>query len=112
FHLRAGYAFSAGVLPVWITLLGAAIFEEFAWHGYGTDTLIRRMSVFTASIVFTLIWFLWHIPLAFIEGYYHNEVVESGVLHTLNFPASKIGRASCRERVHILVVEGSILSSM
>src|SRR5699024_7000458 len=90
FHLRAGYAFSAGVLPVWITLLGAAIFEEFAWHGYGTDTLIRRMRVFTASIVFTLIWFFWHVPLAFIDGYYHNEVVESGVLHTLNFPASMI----------------------
>lgn len=90
FQLRDGYTFSAGLLPVWITLLGAAIFEEFAWHGYGTDTLIRRMSVFTASIVFTLIWFLCHIPLAFIEGYYHNEVVESGVLHTLNFPASMI----------------------
>src|SRR5690625_6394224 len=60
-----------------MTLLGAAILEEFAWHGYGTDTLIRRMNVFAASMLFTFIWFLWHIPLAFIDGYYHNEVVES-----------------------------------
>lgn len=90
FQLREGYTFSAGLLPVWMTLLGAAILEEFAWHGYGTDTLIRRMNVFAASMLFTFIWFLWHIPLAFIDGYYHNEVVESGLLHTLNFPASMI----------------------
>lgn len=90
FQLRDGYTFSAGLLPVWISLLGAAILEEFAWHGYGTDTLIRRMNVFAASMLFTLIWFLWHLPLAFIEGYYHSEVVESGLLHTLNFPASMI----------------------
>src|SRR5690625_7729216 len=48
------------------------------------------MNVFAASMLFTFIWFLWHIPLAFIDGYYHNEVVESGLLHTLNFPASMI----------------------
>lgn len=90
FLLRDGYTFSAGLLPVWVTLLGAAIVEELAWHSYGTDTLIRRMSVFTASMVFTVIWALWHLPLSFIAGYYHNEVVKSGVLHTLNFPASMV----------------------
>ncbi|HLR57362.1 MAG TPA: CPBP family intramembrane glutamic endopeptidase [Beutenbergiaceae bacterium] len=90
FLLRDGYTFSAGLMPVWVTLLGAAVVEELAWHSYGTDTLIRRMSVFTASMVFTVIWVLWHLPLSFIDGYYHNEVVKSGVLHTLNFPASMI----------------------
>src|SRR5690625_27183 len=90
FLLRGGFTYSAGLLPVWLTLLGAAILEELAWHSYGTDTLIRRMRVFTASVLFTLIWVIWHVPLAFIEGYYHNEVVESGVLYTLNFPASMI----------------------
>src|SRR5690625_2407510 len=90
FLLRDGYTFSAGLLPVWVTLLGAAVVEELAWHSYGTDTLIRRMSVFSASMVFTVIWVLWHLPLSFIDGYYHNEVVKSGVLHTLTFPASMI----------------------
>ena len=90
FQLRDGYTFSAGLMPVWVTLVGAAIIEELAWHSYGTDTLIRRMSVFSASMLFTVIWVLWHVPLAFIEGYYHNEVVESGVLHTLNFPVSMV----------------------
>lgn len=29
-------------------------------------------------------------PLSFIDGYYQNEVVESGVLQTLNFPVSMV----------------------
>ncbi len=90
FELRDGYTFSAGLMPVWVTLVGAAIVEEFAWHSYGTDTLIRRMNVFAASMLFTVIWVLWHVPLAFIKDYYHSEVVESGILHTLNFPASMV----------------------
>ncbi len=90
FQFRGGFTFSAGLLPVWFTLIGAAIFEELAWHSYGTDALLRRMSVFTASMVFTVFWALWHIPLAFIEGYYHNEVVATGWMHTLNFPLSMV----------------------
>ncbi len=90
FLLRGGFTFSAGLLPVWVTLLGAALFEEVAWHSYGTDALVTRMRVFTASMLFTVIWALWHLPLAFIDGYYHSEVVETGWLHTLNFPLSMI----------------------
>ena len=90
FQFRGGFTFTAGLLPVWFTLIGAAVFEELAWHTYGTDALIRRMSVFTASMVFTVYWALWHLPLSFIEGYYHNEVVQSGWIHTLNFPLSMI----------------------
>lgn len=90
FQLRGGYTFSAGLLPVWVTLLGAAVLEELAWHSYGTDTLIRRMRIFSASMVFTAFWVLWHLPLSFINGYYHNEVVKSGWLHTLNFPLSVV----------------------
>lgn len=90
FLLRGGFTFSAGLLPVWVTLLGAALFEEVAWHSYGTDALVTRMRVFTASMLFTVIWALWHLPLAVIDGYYHSEVVETGWLHTLNFPLSMI----------------------
>lgn len=90
FQLRGGFTFSAGLMPVWVTLLGAAVLEELAWHSYGTDTLIRNMRVFTASMVFTVIWVIWHVPLAFIEGYYHSEVVESGWLYTVNFSVSMV----------------------
>lgn len=90
FLLRGGFSFSAGLLPAWVTLIGAAVLEELAWHSYGTDALASRMRVLTASLVFTVFWALWHLPLAFINGYYHQEVVESGWLQTLNFPLSMI----------------------
>ncbi len=90
FQLRTGFSFSSGLMPVWVTLLGAAVVEELAWHSYGTDTLVRKMRVFSASLLFTLIWALWHVPLSFIDGYYQNEVVKSGLLYTLNFPASMV----------------------
>ncbi len=90
FSLRGGFTFSTGLMPAWVTLIGAAIIEELSWHSYGTDTLVRKMRVFSASMLFTLIWALWHVPLSFIDGYYQNEVVESGVLAALNFPVSMI----------------------
>lgn len=90
FKLRGGFTFSTGLMPVWVTLIGAAVIEELARHSYGTDTLVRKMRVFSASMLFTLIWALWHVPLSFIDGYYQNEVVESGVLQTLNFPVSMV----------------------
>ena len=48
------------------------------------------MRVFTASMVFTVVWALWHLPLFFIDGYYHNEVVEQGWISALNFPLSMV----------------------
>jgi membrane protease YdiL (CAAX protease family) len=90
FKFQGGFTFSTGLMPVWVTLIGAAVIEELAWHSYGTDTLVRKMRVFSASMLFTLIWALWHVPLSFIDGYYQNEVVESGVLQTLNFPVSMV----------------------
>lgn len=41
-------------------------------------------------MVFTVIWALWHLPLAFIEGSSQQETVEQGWLHALNFPLSMI----------------------
>lgn len=39
-------------------------------------------------MIFALFWALWHIPLAFIKGYYHANVAESGVLYSVNFMVS------------------------
>lgn len=90
FAWRGGFTYSSGLLPVWFTITLAPVVEEIAWHGYGTDALTRRMRLVTASLVFTVIWTAWHVPLAFIEGYYQAEVVEQGWLHALNFPLSMI----------------------
>src|SRR5699024_4390826 len=90
FSLRGGFTFSTGLMPAWATLIGAAIIEELAWHSYGTDTLVRKMRVFSVSMLFTLICVLWHVHLSFIISYYLNAVVESAVIATLSYPVSMI----------------------
>ena len=50
FRFAEHLSFSAGILPAWVILLLAPILEELAWHSYGTDAMLRRWPVFTASI--------------------------------------------------------------
>ena len=88
FLLRGGLSFTAGLLPAWLTLTLAPVVEELAWHGYGTDALASRWTIWKTSIVFAVIWALWHVPLGTIKGYYQSEVVETGALATVNFLVS------------------------
>lgn len=88
FGLRGGASFTAGLLPAWLLLVGAAIVEELAWHSYGTDALASRWTVWRTTCVFAVFWFLWHVPLSFIKGYYQAEVVEIGPLASVNFVVS------------------------
>jgi len=85
FNLANSFSFTSGVLPVWLLLIAAPFFEEIAWHSYGTDCLRSRFSLFTTSIVFALFWGIWHFPLSLIKDYYHSNLVESGLIYSLNF---------------------------
>lgn len=88
FLLRGGVSFTAGLIPAWLTLTLAPVVEELAWHSYGTDALASRWTVWRTSLVFGLIWFFWHVPLGTIHGYYQAEVVETGLLASINFGVS------------------------
>lgn len=90
FYLSGRFSFSAGLLPAWFLLFLAPVLEELAWHSYGTDCLRRRFSLFTTSIMFGVFWALWHFPLSFIKDYYHQNLVETGWIYTLNFSVSLI----------------------
>jgi membrane protease YdiL (CAAX protease family) len=90
FSLRGSFSFSSSLFPVWFLLLAAPIVEELAWHSYGTDCLVSRMNLFTASLLFAIFWAFWHMPLSTIKGYYHSNLVESGVLYSVNFILSMI----------------------
>ncbi len=85
FSLSQGLSFSAGVLPAWLLLLLAPALEELAWHSYGTDCLRARFNLFVSSMIFALFWAFWHMPLGSIKDYYQSNLVESGLLHSLNF---------------------------
>ena len=69
-------------------LLISPVAEELAWHSYGTDALTARRSLFVASLLFTVYWAFWHMPLAFVKGYYHSQIVSEGALYTVNFVVS------------------------
>jgi len=88
FVITGKATFTSLVFPVWFLLVIAPVIEELAWHSYGTDALRRKYTLFTTSIVFALYWGIWHIPLAFIEGYYHSNLVLDGAIYSINFLVS------------------------
>ena len=88
FVITGHFTFSSGVFPVWALLIIAPLLEELAWHSYGTDCLRNRFNLFKTSLIFGLFWGLWHIPLSFIDNYYHSNVVETGWIHGVNFLVS------------------------
>ncbi len=85
FSFSEDYSFTSGVFAVWCLLFLAPLIEELAWHSYGTDCLVNRYSLFKASMLFAFFWGLWHIPLSFINDYYHSNLLETGWIHSINF---------------------------
>jgi len=88
FAFSEHYSFTSGVFPVWFLLLAAPLIEELAWHSYGTDCLRSRFSLFSACLLFALFWGIWHMPLSFINDYYHSNLLETGWIHSVNFLVS------------------------
>jgi len=85
-----GFSFSVGAIPGLIILILAASFEELGWRSYAMDSLHAKFSYFKASLIFALLWAAWHLPLFFIKGYYHNEIVQENLLFGVNFMLSTI----------------------
>lgn len=88
FQLVKSFSFTSGIFPVWFLLIMAPLLEELAWHSYGTDSLRSRFNLFITSVLFAIYWGIWHMPLSFIKDYYHSNLVETGVLYSLNFLVS------------------------
>lgn len=88
--LRGAITFTAGALPGWVVLIVAPVLEEAAWHAYGIDALRNRWSLFTGSVLFGVVWAVWHVPLSFISGTSQAQTADTGLLHALNFPISAI----------------------
>ena len=88
FVITGQVSFTSGLFPAWFFLLAAPFLEELAWHTYGTDCLRQRFNLFNTSIIFSFVWVIWHAPLAFIEGYFHANLVVEGLLNNLSFVVS------------------------
>ena len=72
-------------LIILIILVLAPTFEELSWRGYGVDSLKRGRTIFRTTLLFAILWILWHIPLYFINGYYQNELLHISYIYAANF---------------------------
>ncbi len=43
------------------------------------------MNYFCATLLFALLWAGWHLPLFFVKGYYHNEIIRMNFIYGINF---------------------------
>jgi uncharacterized protein len=73
------------ILGIAIPFLLAPLIEELGWRGYGVDSLRVHFNLFTTSVLFGILWAVWHLPLFFMKGYYHNKLWDLGVLYVINF---------------------------
>lgn len=90
FQLAEGFSFSTGFVPVLLLLLLAAGFEELGWRGYAFDSLQSRHTYFKASLIFSVLWSLWHFPLLFVNNSYQYEIFHESFWYGLNFFVSII----------------------
>jgi len=73
------------VLSLVVPLILAPALEELGWRGYGVDSLRANFNLFTTSMIFALLWALWHVPLFFIKGYYQYELWQTNIVYAVNF---------------------------
>jgi len=85
FQFSGGFSFSAGFVPVLLLLILAACFEELGWREYAFDSLQSRYNLFTASIIFSILWSLWHFPLIFVNNTYQYEIIHESIWFGMNF---------------------------
>lgn len=66
--LDAGWT-AVFVAPVMALVIVAISFgEEAGWRGYLLPILQTRLNALAASVVLGVVWFAWHVPLAFLPG--------------------------------------------
>jgi membrane protease YdiL (CAAX protease family) len=85
FSFTADFSFSVSGVPSLITIVLAALLEELGWRGYAEDAIACYCSWFKESVIFGIVWALWHLPLFFIPGTYHYNILQQSPLYMANF---------------------------
>ena len=90
FELSPGFTMAAGQTIVnLIVVVLAPTFEETGWRGYGFDSLHKPgRSVFVQTLIYAVLWDVWHWPLFWVRGYYHSDLWQIGFIYGLNFIVS------------------------
>jgi membrane protease YdiL (CAAX protease family) len=91
FELAGG----ANLLPMIIlTMVLAPTMEEIGWHGYGVDSLRAYSGMLKATLLFGILWSIWHAPLVVVSGTYQHQLGGmANPLYLVNFFVSVIPAA-------------------
>ncbi len=68
-----------------IILLLVPFLEELGWRGYGVDSLFNRFNLFSGSLIFGLLWGIWHLPVFFIPNSYQASLWQQNPIFAINF---------------------------
>ncbi len=85
FTLAENYTFDVAMAPTLLLLLMAATFEELGWRGYAFAALSQGRGRLQATLLFSGLWSLWHLPLIAVHGSYQYEVLQTHPVYALNF---------------------------
>jgi len=111
FSFTEGFSFTGvGIGTAFVTITVASIIEEVGWKGYCEDSIGQYMNWFWESLLFGVLWSLWHLPLIFIEGTYQAGLMVNP-LYVINFFVSGIPLGYIITWVY-LVSDRSILACM
>jgi membrane protease YdiL (CAAX protease family) len=76
FSFVGGFSFAIGGIPTFFTLVVAAFLEELGWRGYAEDSIAYYCSWWKESLIFGLVWSLWHFPLFLIPDTYQWQILQ------------------------------------
>jgi membrane protease YdiL (CAAX protease family) len=63
------------VIPVFLLVLFFSVLgEEIGWRGFALPWLQERFSALKSSLILGLIWAVWHLPLFWIPGDFHQQL--------------------------------------
>ena len=88
FSFVNGFSFAIGGVPTLITLIMTAFLEELGWRGYAEDAIASYMSWWKESLLFGVIWAIWHLPLFFIPDTYQYNILQENPWFMANFLVS------------------------
>ena len=90
FSFTEDFSFTGvGIAGAFFTIAAASIIEEVGWKGYCEDSIGNYMNWFWESMIFGVLWSLWHLPLLFIQGTYQAGLMVRP-LYVVNFFVSGI----------------------
>ena len=85
FAFTADFSFAGGGAAALLTIVLAAFFEELGWRGYAEDSIAFYCSWWRESLIFGVVWALWHLPLFFIPDTYHFNIFRENPWFGVNF---------------------------